>query len=64
VRLLAEQVPQEVFKVVLFLFGTVLDGRNTPVMDGIPRSLGRAPRDFREYAQRAAASGVWGGLHG
>ena len=63
-RLLAEQVPQEVFKVVLFLFGTVLDGRNTPVMDGIPRSLGRAPRDFREYAQRAAASGVWGGLHG
>ena len=63
-RLLAEQVPQEVFKVVLYLFGTVLDGRNTPVMDGIPRSLGRAPRDFREYAQRAAASGVWGGLHG
>jgi len=36
-------------------------GRNTPVMDGIPRSLGRAPCDFSEHVQRAAASGVWGG---
>jgi hypothetical protein len=64
VQLLAEQVPLEVIKLLLYLFGTVLDGRKTPVMDGIPRSLGRAPRDFRKYTQRAAASGVWGGLHG
>jgi len=58
------QVPQEVIELLLYLFGTVLDGRNTPVMDGIPRSLGRAPRDFSENAQRATASGVWGGWHG
>src|SRR5215469_5520103 len=59
--LLHAQVPQEVIELVLYLFGTVLDGRNTPVTDGIPRALGRAPRDFSEYAWRAAASGVWRG---
>ena len=59
--LLQAQVPQEVIELVLYLFGTVLDGRNTPVTDGVQRSLGRGPRDFTEYVQRAAASGVWGG---
>jgi hypothetical protein len=55
------QVPQDVIKLVLYLFATVLDGRDTPVIRGIPRSRGRASRDFSEYAQRAAASGVRGG---
>jgi hypothetical protein len=50
-----------VIELVLFLFGTVLDGRNTPVTDDVRRALGRAPRDFTEYVQRTAASGVWGG---
>jgi len=59
--LLQAQVPQEVIELVLYLFGTVLDGRNTPVTDGVWRALGRAPRDFSEYVQHAAASGVWGG---
>ena len=59
--LLQAQVPQEVIGLVLYLFGTVLDGRNTPVTDGIRRALGREPRDFSEYARRAAASGVWRG---
>jgi len=39
----------------------LLQTRNTPVTDGLQRSLGRGPRDFTEYVQRAAASGVWGG---
>jgi hypothetical protein len=55
------QVPQEVIELVLYLFGTVLDGRNTPLTDGVQRALGRAPRDFSEYVQCAVASGVWGG---
>jgi hypothetical protein len=45
---------------VLYLFGTVLDGRNTPMADGVQRALGRTPRDFTQYVQRTAASGVWG----
>ena len=36
-----------------------LDGRNAQVCDGVERALGRAPRDFAEYAARASASGAW-----
>lgn len=42
-----------------YLFTTVLDGRNASVTDGVQRALGRAPRDFREYARDAAARGAW-----
>lgn len=59
--LLQAQVSRDVIELVLYLFGTVLDGRNTPVTAGVRRSIGRAPRDFSEYVQCAAASGVWGG---
>ncbi|WP_265445336.1 NmrA family NAD(P)-binding protein [Flexivirga meconopsidis] len=41
------------------LFALILDGRNASVTDGVQRALGRAPRDFREYAREAAATGVW-----
>lgn len=58
--MLEAQVPQDIIDLVLYLFGTVLDGRNTPVTDDVQRALGRAPRDFTEYVQRTAASGVWG----
>jgi hypothetical protein len=54
------QVPGEVVDLVLYLFGTVLDGRNTPVADGVQCALGRSPLDFSDYAQRTAATGVWG----
>jgi uncharacterized protein YbjT (DUF2867 family) len=33
--MLQAQVPAEVIDLVLYLFGTVLDGRNTPVADGV-----------------------------
>ena len=36
-----------------------LDGRNAQVCDGVERALGRKPRDFTEYAAKAAASGAW-----
>lgn len=41
------------------LFGTVLDGRNAHPVDGVRQVLGRAPRDFADYAREAAARGVW-----
>ena len=36
-----------------------LDGRNAHTADGVERALGRKPRDFAEYAAKAAASGAW-----
>jgi hypothetical protein len=41
------------------LFTEVLDGRNAQLAEGIQRALGRQPRDFSDYAQQTAASGVW-----
>ena len=56
----AEQgVPADVIAMLTYLFGEVLDGRNSHTMDGVQRALGREPRDFREYARGAAATGVW-----
>ena len=43
------------------LFGMLLDGHNSLLADGVQRALGRAPRDFSEYVQRAFESGAWGG---
>jgi uncharacterized protein YbjT (DUF2867 family) len=53
-------VPGEYIALVLYLFTTVLDGRNTPIADGVQRALDRTPRSFSEYAQKTAASGIWG----
>ncbi|MEO0912628.1 MAG: NAD(P)H-binding protein, partial [Pseudomonadota bacterium] len=36
-----------------------LDGRNAHLCDGVERALGRPPRDFAEYAAKAAKSGAW-----
>jgi uncharacterized protein YbjT (DUF2867 family) len=36
-----------------------LDGRNAHLADGVERALGRPPRDFAEFAKRAAAAGAW-----
>jgi uncharacterized protein YbjT (DUF2867 family) len=56
----AEQgVPAEVIDLLTYLFSEVLDGRNAHVTDGVQRALGRDPRDFRDFARAAAATGVW-----
>jgi hypothetical protein len=56
------QVPMDDCVVALeqakYLFTEVLDGRNAYLTDGVQRALGRAPRDFADYARRAAASGA------
>jgi uncharacterized protein YbjT (DUF2867 family) len=54
-----QQVPADVIALMMYLFTTVLDGRNAYLTDGVQRALGRAPRDFAEYARAAAARGVW-----
>ncbi len=54
-------VPAEVIELTLHLFTTVLDGRNTPVRDGVRQVLAREPTDFAAYVARVAASGVWSG---
>lgn len=46
---------------VIYLFTTVLDGRNTPVAHGVAQALGRPPGDFEAYVARTAATGVWSG---
>ena len=55
-----EQLPAELIDLVMYLFTTVLDGRNTPVTDGVQRALGRPARDFSDYVQRTGATGIWG----
>ncbi|MBE2318781.1 NmrA family transcriptional regulator [Solirubrobacter sp. CPCC 204708] len=55
-----ESAPPEYADIVLFLMTELLDGRNAEPQDGVQRALGRPPRDFAEYAERTAATGVWG----
>ncbi len=54
-------VPDEYVDLLVMLTREVLDGRNESLSDGVRRALGREPRDFRDYARAAAASGVWKG---
>ncbi|AEV85884.1 NmrA family transcriptional regulator [Actinoplanes sp. SE50] len=51
----AEGLPEEFAD----LFQMVTDGRNAYLAYGVRHALGREPRDFRDYARAAAATGVW-----
>ena len=55
----AAGVPEDVARSSPYLFGEVLDGRNARLADGVRRALGRAPRDFADFARAAAAGGAW-----
>jgi uncharacterized protein YbjT (DUF2867 family) len=57
--LVAQGIPEEEAAVFAEIFGTVLDGRNAHLADGVRRALGRSPRDFADYAREAATTGVW-----
>jgi uncharacterized protein YbjT (DUF2867 family) len=59
--LIEQQVPADYVKMLTDVFAQVLDGHNAWLGDGVQRALGRPPRDFRDYARAAAASGVWSG---
>ncbi len=52
-------LPKEFVALVMYLFTTVLDGRNSHLADGVQQALGREPRDFADYARETAATGVW-----
>ena len=54
-----QAVPGDWIELLVYLFSEVLDGRNAHLADGVQRALGRPPRDFRDYARDAAATGIW-----
>ena len=58
----AAGVPAEEAEPLAELFTRVLDGHNAHVTADVERVLGRAPRDFADYARDAAATGVWAGI--
>src|SRR5256885_642729 len=58
--ILEHGVPPEFANPLTELVGTVLDGRNAHLSDGVRRALGREPRHFADFARDAAASGTWG----
>jgi len=53
------RLPDDFVWLIMYLFTTVLDGRNAHLNDGVQRALGRPPRDFSDYARDVAASGAW-----
>jgi uncharacterized protein YbjT (DUF2867 family) len=53
------QLPEDLVWLIMYLFTTVLDGRNEHLTDGVQRALGRPPRDFYDYARDVAATGAW-----
>ncbi|KXV15365.1 NmrA family transcriptional regulator [Caballeronia megalochromosomata] len=57
--LLNAGVPKPEADLILYLFTTVLDGRNEKPADGVRAALHREARSFEDYAMRAAASSVW-----
>lgn len=58
-ELLAPHLPAEQVTFFHDLFGMLLDGHNALLTDGVERALGRPPRDFHAFAQRAAQAGAW-----
>ncbi|MEV6392722.1 NAD(P)H-binding protein [Nocardia xishanensis] len=53
------QVPADEISLLDYLFGTLLDGRNSAATDGVRRALGREGKDFSEYVAETARAGVW-----
>jgi uncharacterized protein YbjT (DUF2867 family) len=52
-------LPADLIWLLRYLFTEVLDGRNEYIADGVERALGRKPTDFKEFARKVAATGVW-----
>ena len=58
-ELSAHGMPEQDATHLAELLTEVLDGRSAHLADGVQRALGRAPRDFADYARDTAATGVW-----
>ncbi|MFD5475883.1 NAD(P)H-binding protein [Streptomyces hawaiiensis] len=55
----AQGVPEEWIQLSVGLYAYVGSGGLASLSDGVQRSLGRAPRDFADYARTAARQGLW-----
>ena len=55
----AQQVPEDFVWLVGYLFTNILTESNSIVTNDVEKVLGRKPKDFSEYVQETAASGVW-----
>ncbi|MGW3017925.1 NmrA family NAD(P)-binding protein [Streptomyces longwoodensis] len=58
-ELVGYEVPADYARFVADLVGQIRDDKNAAPTDTVRRVLGREPRDFTEFAERAAASGAW-----
>jgi uncharacterized protein YbjT (DUF2867 family) len=58
-ELVTHGMPTEEAVPIAELIAEVLDGRNSYLTDGVREALGRAPRDFADYARETAAAGLW-----
>jgi uncharacterized protein YbjT (DUF2867 family) len=54
-----QDMPEDVLWLMNELFTVVMDGRNSQVVNGVEKALGRPATSFREYALKTLASGVW-----
>jgi uncharacterized protein YbjT (DUF2867 family) len=52
-------MPGAMVELLGYLFRITASGVNAHTTDGVQRALGRPPRSFRQYAERAAAAGAW-----
>ncbi|MFJ6096284.1 Rossmann-fold NAD(P)-binding domain-containing protein [Williamsia muralis] len=52
-------VPDDYADMVISLFGTLFDGRNATITDGVRELLGRAPTDFADFIEKSVAEGAW-----
>jgi uncharacterized protein YbjT (DUF2867 family) len=55
----AAGVSEADIEVLNYVFTTTLDGHNAYLADGVRQVLGRAPRDFADFARATAATGYW-----
>ncbi|MER7246806.1 NAD(P)H-binding protein [Kribbella sp. NPDC000426] len=58
-ELVEQGLVQEDAEAVRDLFAVIRNHRSEYVSDGVPKVLGRAPRDFRDWARETAATEVW-----
>lgn len=52
-------VPRDSADLLADLLATFFDGRNASVSDGVERALGRKARDFGDWVNERAATGLW-----
>ncbi|MBR9824485.1 MAG: NAD(P)H-binding protein [Alphaproteobacteria bacterium] len=59
---LAKSAGEPFARTVTDIARETFDGRNAHVTGGVERALGRSPRDFADFAARAAKDGAWAAL--